>query len=170
MALLSIVTYPHDVLRQKAQTVTDFDKGIDRLIDDMTETMYNAFGVGLAANQVGELYRIIIIDTSPRDETSQLNILINPTIVSAQGKTSTEEGCLSVIEFKAEIPRAERIIVSAMDRTGTPIQLEAQGIQAIALQHEIDHINGKLIIDHVGSLKREFYKRRLRRKLRELDH
>lgn len=167
MALREIITYPHKVLIEQAKPITEIDKKIWALIDDMAETMYDNSGVGLAANQVGELYRVILVDTSPKDESNELITLINPKIISAEGSIAIEEGCLSCLDFKAEIPRAEKITVRALDRDGKTFELRAEGIQAIALQHEIDHLNGTLIINHVSSLKRELYKRRLKKMLRE---
>ena len=170
MALREIITYPHKILLKKANPITEIDKKIWALIDDMAETMYDGSGVGLAANQVGELHRVILVDTSPKDESNELITLINPKIIAAEGSTVMEEGCLSCIDFRADIPRAEKITVRALDKDGKTFELRAEGIQAIALQHEIDHLNGILIINHVSSLKRELYKRRLKKMLRENRH
>jgi peptide deformylase len=167
MALREIITYPHKVLLEEAKPVTEINRKIQALIEDMTETMYDGSGIGLAANQIGELCRIIVVDTSPKDPSNELMALINPKIIAAEGSVAIEEGCLSCLDFRAEIPRAEKVTVRALDRNGKPIELRAEGIQAIALQHEIDHLNGILIINHVSSLKRELYKRRLRKILRE---
>jgi peptide deformylase len=169
MAIRKVTTYPADVLRRKAKTVTEIDGNIQRLIDDMAETMYNAPGVGLAANQIGELRRVIVVDTAQEEEESkrELIALINPEILEAEGKHAIEEGCLSVLYFREEIPRSEKVLVKALDRHGNPIELSAEGIQAIVLQHEIDHLNGVLIIDHVSSLKRSLYKQRLKKMLQE---
>lgn len=170
MALREIITYPHKILLKKANPITEIDKKIWALIDDMAETMYDSSGLGLAANQVGELHRVILIDTSPKDESNELITLINPKIITAEGSTAIEEGCLSCLDFRADIPRAEKITVRALDRDGKTFELRAEGIQAIALQHEIDHLNGILIINHVSSLKRGLYKRRLKKMLRENHH
>ncbi|MFH1674367.1 MAG: peptide deformylase [Pseudomonadota bacterium] len=167
MALREIITYPHKVLLKKANPISEIDKKIWTLIDDMAETMYDGSGVGLAANQVGELRRVILVDTSPKDEPNELITLINPEIIMAEGSVAIEEGCLSCLDFRADIPRAEKIIVRALDKDGKPFELRAEGIQAIALQHEIDHLNGILIINHVSSLKRELYKRKLKKMLQK---
>jgi peptide deformylase len=167
MALREIITYPHRVLLKKANPISEIDKKIWTLIDDMAETMYDGSGVGLAANQVGELRRVILVDTSPKDEPNELITLINPEIIMAEGSVAIEEGCLSCLDFRADIPRAEKIIVRALDKDGKPFELRAEGIQAIALQHEIDHLNGILIINHVSSLKRELYKRKLKKMLQK---
>jgi peptide deformylase len=167
MALREIITYPHKILLKKANPISEIDKKIWTLIDDMAETMYDGSGVGLAANQVGELRRVILVDTSPKDEPNELITLINPEIIMAEGSIAIEEGCLSCLDFRADIPRAEKIIVRALDKDGKPFELRAEGIQAIALQHEIDHLNGILIINHVSSLKRELYKRRLKKMLQK---
>lgn len=167
MALREIITYPHKVLRRKAEPVAEINQEIQTLIDDMVETMYNGLGIGLAANQVGVLHRVIVLDTGPRDESSELIALINPEIIEKQGSAAIEEGCLSVLDFRAEIPRAEKVTVKALDRVGNRIEINAEGIQAIVLQHEIDHLNGVLIIDHISSLKRELYKKRLKKFLQE---
>ena len=167
MALREIITYPHRVLLEKARPVTEVDRKIQALIEDMAETMYDGSGIGLAANQIGELRRIIMVDTSPKDLSNGLIVLVNPEIIAAEGSVAMEEGCLSCLDFRAEIPRSEKVTIRALDRNGTPFELRAEGIQAVALQHEIDHLNGILIINHVSSLKRELYKRRLRKILRE---
>ncbi|MBE9551674.1 MAG: peptide deformylase [Proteobacteria bacterium] len=169
MAIREVTTYPADVLRRKAETVTEIDGNIQRLIDDMAETMYNAPGVGLAANQIGELRRVVVVDTAQEEEDSKRDLiaLINPEILEAEGKHAIEEGCLSVLYFREEIPRSEKVLVKALDRHGNPIELSAEGLQAIVLQHEIDHLNGVLIIDHVSSLKRSLYKQRLKKMLQE---
>lgn len=165
MALREIITYPHKVLLERAKPVTEIDRKMQALIEDMTETMYDGSGIGLAANQIGELRRIIVVDTSPKDPSNELIALINPKIIAAEGSIAIEEGCLSCLDFRAEIPRSEKVTVRALDRNGTPFELRAEGIQAVALQHEIDHLNGILIINYVSSLKRELYKRRLRKKM-----
>jgi peptide deformylase len=172
MAIRKVTTYPADVLRRKAETVTEIDGNIQRLIDDMAETMYNAPGVGLAANQIGELRRVIVVDTAQEEEDSKRDLiaLINPEILEAEGKHAIEEGCLSVPYFREKIPRSEKVLVKALDRHGNPIELSAEGIQAIVLQHEIDHLNGVLIIDHVSSLKRSLYKQRLKKMLQEKNN
>ena len=166
MAVRRILTYPDTVLRERAEPVTNIDGKIQQIIDDMADTMYHApNGVGLASNQVGELRRIIMFDTSAKDEPNDLVVLINPEIIEADGLVVNEEGCLSVIDYRADVKRAERVTVKGIDREGNPITLKKEGLDAIVLQHEIDHLNGILFIDHISKLKRELYKRRLKKKL-----
>lgn len=167
MAIRRILTYPDPVLREPAEPVTNIDGKIQQLIDDMADTMYNAPGVGLTSNQVGELFRVIIFDTSPKDEPNDLTVLINPEIVEADGIIVDEEGCLSVIDYRADVKRAEYVTVKGIDREGNPITLKKEGLTAIVLQHEVDHLNGILFIDRISKLKRELYKRRLKKLLKQ---
>jgi len=167
MAVRRILTYPDTVLRERCEHVTNIDGKIQQLIDDMAETMYHAPGVGLASNQVGEPLSIIVFDTSARDEPNDLIVMINPEIIEADGAIVNEEGCLSVIDYRAEVKRAERVTVRGLDREGNPITIRKEGLPAIVLQHEIDHLNGILFIDHISRLKRELYKRRLKKLLKQ---
>ncbi len=167
MALRRICTYPDSILRERAEPVTNIDGRLQELIDDMADTMYQAPGIGLAGNQVGESCRIIIYDISAKDEPNRLQIVINPEIVEAGGSVTFEEGCLSVVDYCAEVKRANYITVKGLDREGNPIVLKKEGLPAIVLQHEIDHLNGTLFIDHISKLKRELYKRRLKKQLKE---
>ena len=169
MGVRRIVTYPDTVLRERAEPVDNIDGKTQQLIDDMAETMYHAPGIGLASNQVGEPCRIIIFDTSPKEEPDNLVVVINPEIVEAEGMCVDEEGCLSVVDYRADVKRAERVVVRGLDREGNPIELKAKGLPAVVLQHEIDHLNGILFIDHISRLKRELYKRRLRKRLKKQD-
>jgi len=169
MAIKKILTYPDTVLRERAEPVTNIDGKIQQLIDDMADTMYNAPGVGLASNQVGEPCRIILFDTSAKDEPNDLVVLINPEIVEANGLIVDEEGCLSVIDYRADVKRAECVTVKGIDRKGNPITLKEEGLPAIVLQHEIDHLNGILFIDRISKLKRELYKRRLKKLLKQRE-
>jgi peptide deformylase len=123
--------------------------------------MYSAPGIGLAANQVGVPRRLIVVDCSKRDLDSQLIILVNPEVIAAEGLTSMEEGCLSVPDYQAEVTRYEKVKVRGLDLQGKAVELDADGLLAVVLQHEIDHLNGKLFIDHISRLKRELCKRRL---------
>ncbi len=164
---LRICTYPEPVLRTKAEPVENIDEDLQRLIDDMAVTMYEAPGVGLAANQVGESKCIIVYDVSPKEEGRNLNVLINPEIVSTEGEIVQEEACLSVIDFAADVKRCARIQVRGVDRHGKPVDLEADGLLSVCLQHEIDHLNGVLFIDHISSLKRALYKKKLKKLLKE---
>jgi len=169
MAIRRIRTYPDPVLREPAEPVTNIDGKIQQLIDDMADTMYNAPGIGLTSNQVGEPFRVIIFDTSPKDEPNDLTVLINPEIVEADGVIVDEEGCLSVIDYRADVKRAECVTVKGIDREGNPITLKEEGLPAIVLQHEIDHLNGILFIDRISKLKRELYKRRLKKLLKQRE-
>ncbi len=168
MGLLEIVTYPDKFLRQPTQAVNNIDGDLQTLIRNMAATMYDAPGIGLAAIQVGVDKSLLVYDVAPREEGRQLAVLINPTIVSQEGEVLSEnEGCLSVPEFRADIKRASRILVEAVDEDGNPKRFEAEGMLAIVLQHEIDHLNGTLFIDHVSALKRQMYTRRMKKKLRQ---
>jgi len=168
MAIRKILTYPDKFLRKPTKPVLDIDSIIQALIDDMADTMYEAPGVGLAAIQVGCDQSILIYDRLPREENRSLEVLINPKIVDRKGQViSQDEGCLSVPDFRADLKRASAILVEGLDREGKPTQIEAEGYLAIVLQHEIDHLNGKLFIDHLSALKRELYKRRVKKMLRK---
>jgi peptide deformylase len=168
MAIRKILTYPDKFLRQPTKPVLDIDGVIQELIDDMADTMYEAPGVGLAAIQVGFDQSILIYDGLPGEVSRSLEVLINPKIVNSEGEAiSQDEGCLSVPEFRADLKRASTILVEGFNREGKPIQIEAEGYLAIVLQHEIDHLNGKLFIDHLSALKRELYKRRIKKMLRK---
>jgi len=169
MAVRRILTYPDTVLRERAEAVTNIDGKTQELIDDMIQTMYQAPGVGLASNQVGEPCRIILFDTSAKDEPNDLVVLINPEIVETDGLVVYEEGCLSVIDYTADVKRAERITVKGLDREGNPVLLKKEGLPAIVLQHEIDHLDGMLFIDRISTLKRELYKRRLKKLLKQRE-
>ncbi len=158
MAVLEIKKYPDTVLTERAISVDSLDERHQRLIDDMIETMYAAPGIGLAAPQVGVSERIIVIDISKLDEESFLLVLINPEIVFKEGLIESEEGCLSVPGITINIERAERVIVRGLDRFGNPLEVEGKGLLSRALQHEIDHLNGILILNRISFLRREFYK------------
>lgn len=169
MAVRRILTYPDTVLRERAEPVADINGKVQELIDDMAETMYQAPGIGLASNQVGEPCRIIIFDISPADEPRDLVVVINPQIVEADGMCVDEEGCLSVIDYRAAVKRAERVTVRGFDREGNPIELKKEGLPAVVLQHEIDHLNGLLFIDRISALRRELYKRKLKKLLKKQE-
>ena len=165
MAILHICTYPEEILRQPAEPVTDIDEEVVRLVDHMAETMYSAPGIGLAATQVGVAKQVLVADIAARKPESELIVLINPEIVAAEGEVLFEEGCLSVPDYQAEVKRHEKITVRGLNLKGEEVEIEAEGLLAIVLQHEIDHLNGKLFIDRLSKLKRDLYKRRLRKKL-----
>ena len=163
MAVREIRKYPEKVLKEKTKQVSEFDSELQKLIDDMIETMYAAPGVGLAANQIGVSKQVTVIDVSVREEKSSLIVLVNPEIVHTEGETSSEEGCLSIPEYTTIVKRAERVRVKGLDRKGSLIEIEADGLLARALQHEIDHLNGFLLIDRIGRIKREFFRKRYSR-------
>lgn len=167
MAILKILSHPDKFLRDSTKRVDQIDGKLQTIIDNMAETMYDAPGVGLAAIQVGLDKSMLIYDISPSEEGRQLHVLINPTIVSKEGEIlSEDEGCLSVPEFRANVKRASRVLVDAVDRDGNPQRIEAEGMLAIVLQHEIDHLNGTLFIDHISALKRKMYNRRINKLLK----
>lgn len=163
MALLEIKKYPDAVLCRKTESVEVFDDELQRLIDDMIETMYAAPGVGLAANQVGVSRRLAVVDVSARDGTSSLIVLINPEIVCVEGQEAYEEGCLSLPDYTTVVRRAAKVTVKGINRHQKPVEIEAEGLLARALQHEIDHLNGVLLIDRIGRIKKEFFKKRFAR-------
>jgi len=167
MPILKILTYPDHTLRQPTNELDNIDGDVQKMIDQMASTMYDAPGVGLAAIQVGWDKSVLIFDISPSDQDRSLQVLINPRIIDQEGEILSEnEGCLSVPEFKADVKRYASILVQGVDREGRPLELEAQGMLAIVLQHETDHLKGKLFIDHVSALKRQLYTRRMKKKLR----
>ena len=167
MPILKILTYPDHTLRRPTNELDNIDGDVQKMIDQMASTMYDAPGVGLAAIQVGWDKSVLIFDISPSDQDRSLQVLINPRIIDQEGEIISEnEGCLSVPEFKADVKRYASILVQGVDREGRPLELEAQGMLAIILQHETDHLKGKLFIDHVSALKRQLYTRRMKKKLR----
>ncbi|MFN3479590.1 MAG: peptide deformylase [Thermodesulfovibrionales bacterium] len=166
MALLEIKKYPEEVLKERASSVLNIDREILKLIDDMIETMYAAPGIGLAAPQVGVSKRIIVIDVSVKEgEKTPLIVLINPEIVSTEGEIDSEEGCLSLPGYITTVKRAERVVVKGLNRDGKEIKIEGEGLLSRALQHEIDHLNGILLIDRISRIKREFFKKRYKKAL-----
>ncbi len=167
MALLSICTYPDPVLRKKATPVETLDREIRKLIDDMAETMYGAPGIGLAANQVGKKQQVIVVDLQRPEYEGGLLVLVNPKIIAASGEITYEEGCLSVPEFFSHVKRYSDITVRALDQHAKPIELNASGLLAVVLQHEIDHLEGRLFIDHLGATSKDIFKRKWKRKLKE---
>ena len=164
MAIRKILHYPDKRLRIPGEAVTVFDAELSQLIDDMAETMYAAPGVGLAAPQIGISKQLFIIDISSEDEPSELRVFINPQIVKAEGKVDWEEGCLSFPGEHHEIERAARVTVRAQDRHGKWFDLNADGLLAVAVQHEKDHCDGKLMIDHLSPLKRRIVHRAMQKR------
>jgi len=163
MALRAILKYPDPCLKQPGEKVSVVDDDIRRLVDDMAETMYAAPGVGLAANQIGVLLRVFVIDIAAEDEPSDLRVFINPEIIETVGTQTWEEGCLSFPGVTEDIRRAERVTVRALDRDGKPFQLEADGLLAVAIQHENDHLNGVVMLDKLSAVKRRLLGRKLAR-------
>ncbi|RJR25503.1 MAG: peptide deformylase [Desulfobacteraceae bacterium] len=160
---LTILTYPDPVLRVRAEEITNIDEGLIDLAESMIFTMYRAPGIGLAANQVGALKRIIVFDRSPAKPGASPQILINPEIVAREGKIVHDEACLSVTDFSAEVTRSDKVRVKGIDGDGKQIEIDAEGLLSVCLQHEIDHLDGILYIDHISSLKRALYKRKLKK-------
>ena len=162
MAIRTILHYPDKRLRIPGAPVTDFGPELQTLVDDMAETMYAAPGVGLAAPQIGVAKRLFIVDVATgEDEPSDLRVFVNPVIVERHGEIVWEEGCLSFPGVHEEIDRAERVKVRAQDRSGATFELEAEGLLAVAIQHEHDHLEGKLMVDHLGMLKKRMVHRQM---------
>ena len=164
MAIRTILHYPDPRLRQKAQPVNQVTPEIQRLIEDMAETMYAAPGVGLAATQIGEAHRIFIVDIAAEDEPSNLMVFINPEIVKTDGTQTEPEGCLSFPGVTEDVKRAANVSIRAVDSKGKPFELEADGLLAVAVQHELDHLDGVLMIDRVGMLKKRIIQRKMQKR------
>lgn len=171
MAVRQIVVVPHPVLSQEAKAIKNIDDYVRNLARDMAETMYQAPGIGLAANQVGELIQLIVVDVEyaygdPKDKKKKPIVIINPEIGLCEGSDTLEEGCLSVPDFNVEITRPSCIQLTGVDLEGNPLKIEAEGLLARALQHEVDHLRGTTILDHASVLKRNIYRRRQKKKAR----
>ena len=164
MALLDILIYPDPRLHEVAKPVTVVDDRIQKLIDDMAETMYDAPGIGLAAPQVDVLERIIVVDIS--ENRDSLIALVNPEIIESAGQVEYEEGCLSVPGIYAPVNRGEKIRVRALDRSGKTFELDAEGLLSVCIQHEIDHLDGKVFVDYLSRLKQDRIKKKLHKTLR----
>jgi len=165
MALLKIVHYPDPRLHKIAQPIATVDDNIKALIANMAETMYSAPGVGLAATQVDRHVRLILVDIS--ESKNDLKVFINPEILEASGQSEHEEGCLSVPGIYDTVTRPERVRVRALDRDGQPFELEADGLMAVCVQHEIDHLNGKVFVEYLSRLKQERIRKKLLKQARE---
>ncbi|NOQ17051.1 MAG: peptide deformylase [Methyloprofundus sp.] len=161
MGILSILEFPDPRLRTVAKSVDEVNVAITSLVSDMFETMYDAHGVGLAATQVDVHKRIIVLDIS--DERDEPICLINPKLIEASGEEESDEGCLSVPGIFEPIQRAEKIKISALDKVGTAFELEADGLLAVCVQHEMDHLQGKLFVDYLSSLKRQRIKKKMQK-------
>ena len=160
---LKIYTYPDPILREVSRPVENIDENTQRLIDSMAETMYSAPGIGIAAIQVGEPVRLIVYDVSSREGERNPKVLINPEIIETEDTIVYSEACLSVVEFSADVERSARVRIKGIDRHGNPLDIEAEDLEAVCLQHEIDHLNGVLFIDHISTLKRSLYKKKLKK-------
>jgi len=166
MPILDILTYPDPRLKKRSTPVEKIDRDIEKLLDDMAETMYDAPGIGLAAPQVGINLRVIIVDISAVEKNSPgLIELINPEIVSVDGEETSEEGCLSIPDFTSKVKRKAWVKVQGLNRKGEPIERETAGLLARAFQHEIDHIDGLLFIDRLSRLKKELIKNKIKKAL-----
>lgn len=162
-----IITYPNDLLARKSEPIAEVTPEIRELAEDMVRVMYENNGIGLAAPQVGINQRIITVDTSGPEKREDLRILVNPEIVEKEGETETEEGCLSVVGYRAQVKRANRVRARATDLEGKEVDMDADDILAVCLQHEIDHLDGILFIDHISRLKRVMYEKKLEKWLRK---
>jgi peptide deformylase len=165
MAVLEILHFPDPRLRTKAQAVPRVDDKIRRLVDDMFETMYAAPGIGLAATQVNVPLRVLVLDVS--EERNAPRCFVNPEILTREGDEEMEEGCLSVPGVYDRVHRAERIRVRALDRDGQAFELDADGLLAVCIQHEIDHLDGKLFVDYLSALKRQRIRKKLEKDARQ---
>ncbi|MCG8038860.1 MAG: peptide deformylase [Candidatus Thiodiazotropha taylori] len=165
MAILDILHFPDPRLRNKAKPVAQVDDSIRRLVDDMLETMYQAPGIGLAAIQVNVAKRVVVIDLS--EEKNEPLCLINPEIIERDGIEQMEEGCLSVPGIFETVSRADKIRFKALDRDGVPFEEEAEGLLAVCVQHELDHLDGKLFVDYLSSLKRQRIRKKLEKESRQ---
>lgn len=167
MAILEVLLYPEENLAKVCEPVATIDADLNQFIDDMFDTMYEHEGIGLAAPQVDVLKRVITIDIEG-DKTNQI-VLINPEILEASGETGIEEGCLSIPGCRALVPRKEKLKVKALNRNGEEFVLDADGLLAICIQHEIDHLNGVLFVDHISSLKRQRIKEKMLKLKKQIE-
>ncbi|MDP3478871.1 MAG: peptide deformylase [Desulfoprunum sp.] len=164
MTLRKILEYPAPVLRQETRRITAFNEELKKLVEDMAETMYAAPGIGLAAPQIGESLKLIVIDTtSDKEGAREFMAMINPEIIEKEGKQLDEEGCLSVPDLTSKVKRFKKITVAYQDLAGNSHLMAAEDRPAVVLQHEIDHINGILFLDHLSALKRALYKKKVKK-------
>lgn len=161
--ILEILTYPHPVLKSRAEEIPVVDEEIKKLVADMAETMYQNNGIGLAAPQVGKSIRLIVYDVTGPEKREALSALINPRILTREGEVTSDEGCLSVPGIRGEIARAEKIKVRGLNLDGEETTFEAEGLLAICIQHETDHLEGALILDYFGRLKRSLYESKVKK-------
>jgi peptide deformylase len=164
MAILDVLRFPDERLRTVAKKINRVDKSITAIINDMFDTMHDENGIGLAATQINVHKRLVVMDVSENQDTPM--VFINPEITHKEGKTISEEGCLSVPNNYAQVERAEKVTVSALNRTGEPFTLDADGLMAICIQHELDHLKGILFVDYLSPLKRQRIKTKLEKEAR----
>lgn len=164
---LEILAYPDERLRERSSEISDFSPELKALAEDMATTMYENNGIGLAAPQVDQRIRLIVLDISGPEERTSLMKLVNPRVVEASGEEESEEGCLSVPNIRTNVKRADRVTVEAQDLDGNPLRIEAEGLLAVCLQHEIDHLDGMLIVDHMSRLKRSMYDKKVKKWLKQ---
>ena len=169
MVLQKILHYPDPLLKKKSLPVTEFNDELKQLADDMVETMYDAPGVGLAAPQIGVLKRLIVLDCSASDKANDLIVAVNPEIIAATGESLEEEGCLSVPGYWANVKRHSRAIMRYRDTEGNPHEREAEGLLAIGMQHEVDHLEGVLFVDRLSPLKRSMFKKKYMKMLKSRE-
>ncbi len=167
MSIRTILEFPNPILRLQAKPITVFNEGLAELVQDMTETMYDAPGIGLAAPQIGESIQLLIVDVAKLEKEQKVLVMINPRIIGHEGTQIDEEGCLSVIDLTANVKRYQKVTVSFQDLNGEPKELTAEDRFAVVLQHEIDHLHGILFIDHLSVLKRTLYKKKVQKMLAE---
>lgn len=171
MTILRVLTYPDPFLKKKTEPVTNFDENLKKLVENMADTMYAERGVGLAANQVGESLSLLIYDPAADAEKRNFTVVANPKLLFSEGDFLSEnEGCLSVPEFRANVKRFEKILVEAQDVEGNLFRLDLSEMEAVILQHEMDHLSGKLFIDHISSLKRAMYTKRVAKQIKKEDY
>ena len=167
MAKKEIVTYPNPILKKKSKPITAFDSELKRLVDDMAETMFAVPGSGLAAVQIGALLQVLLMNLSENENENKYLALINPEILEKQGTQSDKEGCLSVPDYFTKVKRAQKVKVQALDINGNEHKYEFEDWLARVVQHEVDHLNGILILDRISSLKRALYKKRRKKQLKK---
>ena len=166
MSILDIRTFPDKILLQKANPVVELNGRVQDLIDSMIQTMYAAPGVGLAAPQVAVSQRLVVVDVSTKEESKPLIVMVNPKIIEQEGEIPSEEGCLSLPDFRATVNRAKTICVKLYDREGKPMEIEADGLLSRAIQHELDHLNGMLLLDRVSSIRKKFFLKKIQKALK----
>jgi peptide deformylase len=163
MGTQRILTYGAAILRQPTRPVTDLNGNLQQLIDDMVETMYAAPGLGLAANQVGSSHRLFVANPAEDRDPAKLLVMVNPELVESEGEILSEEGCLSIPDFREDIRRARRVLLRGLDRHGRPMEIEGEDLLARIFQHEMDHLNGLLFVDRLSPAKRDILLRKLKK-------